>query len=140
MNGKFVRCFLLFLTGGIVYFYFEILVRGYSHISMFLLGGICFLLVGTLGTYILNKRMHFLYRLAIIMLSSTAIITTLELFTGLIVNVYMELAVWDYSKMSFNYMGQICLLYSILWGILGLVCVYIYGIIDKFVFEGTTEE
>ena len=37
---------IMFLTGGFLYVGIEILQRGYSHISMLLAGGLCFLLVG----------------------------------------------------------------------------------------------
>ena len=37
---------IMFLTGGFLYCGIEILYRGYSHISMLLAGGLCFMLVG----------------------------------------------------------------------------------------------
>ena len=37
---------IMFFTGGFLYCALEILMRGYSHISMLLAGGICFVLVG----------------------------------------------------------------------------------------------
>ena len=55
MKKIIVHDFLILLTGGIVYFYFEIFVRGFSHISMFILGGMCFLLVGKIGNKILQN-------------------------------------------------------------------------------------
>lgn len=136
MNKSSAQSLVVFLTGGIIYFYFEILVRGYSHVSMFLLGGLCFYLVGRVGNYVLIKDMGFVAKLLIIMIISGCIITSLEFLTGLIVNVYMKLEVWDYSNMKMNFMGQICLLYTELWALLGLPCVYFYGMLDKFVLEG----
>ena len=135
MNAKCSKILLIYLTGGIIYFYFEILVRGYSHISMFLLGGLCFYLVGTIGNLVLIKKLDFLKKLILIMSISGCIITFLELLTGLLVNVYFDLHVWDYSSMKMNYMGQICMLYSVLWALLGLPCVYFYGLINKFIIE-----
>ena len=49
------------------------------------------------------------------MVLSTFIITGLELITGLIVNVWLGWDIWDYSDLPYNYKGQICLLYSVLW-------------------------
>lgn len=135
MNAKCSKILLIYLTGGIIYFYFEILVRGYSHISMFLLGGLCFYLVGTIGNLVLIKKLDFFKKLILIMSISGCIITFLELLTGLLVNVYFDLHVWDYSSMKMNYMGQICMLYSVLWALLGLPCVYFYGLINKFIIE-----
>ncbi|MBQ9934480.1 MAG: hypothetical protein IJO70_01410 [Lachnospiraceae bacterium] len=133
MKKKIIHDFLILLTGGIVYFYFEIFVRGFSHISMFLLGGVCFLLVGKAGNKLLNNENQLMIRMLMIMFISGMIITVLELITGFIVNVYLKLEVWDYSNINLNYKGQICLLYSLLWSLLGLPCVYFYGIIDKFI-------
>ncbi len=135
MRKKIVHDFLMLLTGGIVYFYFEIFVRGYSHISMFVLGGVCFLLVGKAGNRVLKDNNEVLIKIIKIMLISGMIITTLELLTGYIVNIYLRLMVWDYSNMNFNFKGQICLLYSLLWSLLGLPCVYFYGIIERCVLE-----
>ena len=42
---------LLFLIGGLVYAWIEILWRGYTHWSMFVLGGICFIIMGLLNEY-----------------------------------------------------------------------------------------
>lgn len=124
---------VMFLTGGIIYFYFEILVRGYSHLSMFVLGGICFFLVGRLGNAVLLGSGNLLLKLIKIMALSGVLITFLELLTGLLVNVVMGLKVWDYSQMKYNFMGQVCLLYSLIWSLLGLPCVYFYGIIKNFI-------
>jgi len=49
------------------------------------------------------------------MVLSTFIITGLELITGLIVNVWLGWDIWDYSDLPYNFKGQICLLYSVLW-------------------------
>ena len=46
---------------------------------------------------------------------STVIITVVELITGLIVNIGLKLDVWDYSKYPYNFMGQICVRYTIIW-------------------------
>lgn len=135
-----IEAFIMFLTGGIIYFYFEIFVRGYSHISMFLLGGVCFCIVGRMGEYILQLRIAMRYRLTLIMLSASSVITVLELITGIVVNKYMDLLVWDYSSMKYNFLGQICLLYSLLWALLGLPCVYLYSIINRFIIEVEDEK
>ena len=40
---------ILFIIGGLIYVGIEILARGFSHWSMFILGGICFVIVGLLN-------------------------------------------------------------------------------------------
>ena len=98
-------CFLFYL-GGAAYFILELLWRGSSHGSMFLLGGICFLLIGTL-----SRKLPL--PLWLLLLLSSGLVTGLELLTGLLVN--RDYSVWDYRAMPYNYLGHICLNYSLLW-------------------------
>lgn len=108
----------LWLIGGLIYYSIEILWRGYSHPSMMMLGGICFVVVGSLNNYFTWER-----ALISQMVISAVVITVLELITGLIVNKYLNWGVWDYSQMPYNFMGQICLLYTNLWFLLSLVAI-----------------
>ena len=93
----------------------EIVSRGFSHISMLAAGGICFVLIGLLNEV-------YSWNMAIIsqMVISSLIITLVELVTGLIVNVWLKLNVWDYSGHAYNLFGQICLLYTNFWFYLSL--------------------
>ena len=108
----------LFLVGGTLYYFIEILFRGFSHPSMFICGGICFLFVG-----LLNEFKAFKIPLVWQMLIASIIITSIEFITGLIVNVWLGLNVWDYSSRPFNVLGQICLLYTVLWFFLSLAAI-----------------
>ncbi|MBE5933405.1 MAG: hypothetical protein E7263_08315 [Lachnospiraceae bacterium] len=140
MKDNIPKTIIMFLTGAITYFYFEIFMRGYSHISMFILGGLCFCLVGNIGLLMMRINWSLVVRLIMIMLMSSCVITFLELITGIIVNIRLDLSVWDYSQLKYNYRGQICLLYSAIWSILGLPCVFYYGIIEKFVIGSGRKE
>src|SRR5699024_9184899 len=103
---------LLFLTGGNLYYLIEILWRGYYHIGMLILGGLCFILIGSINEYYFKyRRSPLLFQLVIFCL----IITILELVFGLILNIWLGLNIWDYSHLEYNFMGQICLKYSVLW-------------------------
>ncbi len=108
----------LFLLGGFLYYFLEIGVRGYSHYSMIICGGLAFLLSG-----MINQMFGFQVALISQMVLSACIITVLELVTGLIFNVWLGIGVWDYSDVPYNLMGQICLPYSMLWLILSLACI-----------------
>lgn len=110
----------LFLLGGFLYYFLEIAVRGYSHYSMIICGGLAFLLSG-----MINQVMGFQVALISQMVLSACIITFLEFVTGLVVNVWLGIGVWDYSAMPYNVMGQICLPYSLLWMVLSLVCIFL---------------
>lgn len=110
----------LFLLGGFLYYFLEIAVRGYSHYSMIICGGLAFLLSG-----MINQVFGFQVALISQMVLSACIITVLEFVTGLIFNVWLGIGVWDYSTMPYNLMGQICLPYSMLWLILSLACIFL---------------
>ena len=95
----------LFLVGGSGYVGLEFLWRGRSHISMFLAGGICFLLLGQL------ERARFSVFMKCLL--GAVIITAVELLVGLMTN--RDHQVWDYRQMPYNFLGQVCLSYSLLW-------------------------
>lgn len=95
----------LFFVGGFGYVGLELLWRGRSHISMFLAGGLCFLLLGQLD----RTRLSFSAKC----LLGAVIITAVELLAGLLTN--RDHQVWDYRQMPFNFLGQVCLSYSLLW-------------------------
>lgn len=102
---------VLFLIGGRLYTWIEVLWRGFSHWTMFILGGACFVIMGLLNEY------KFKWRDSLIVQSivSAVIITIFEFVTGCIVNIWLGWAIWDYSELPFNICGQICLPYFLLW-------------------------
>ncbi len=97
---------ILFYLGGAAYFILEILWRGRSHSSMFLLGGLCFLGIGAIDRRC--KKLPFFAQLIL----CSALITGLELLTGLLVN--RDYTVWDYRQRH-HFLGQICIEFSLLW-------------------------
>lgn len=116
---KFIYNLILGLIGGFLYYGLEILYRGYSHYTMIILGGICFFIIGLLNENIFNWDMSIPSQ----MLFSSIIITLLELLFGIILNLWLELDIWDYSKEPYNLFGQICLLYSVFWHWLSLIAI-----------------
>ncbi len=122
-----LKYILLFFVGGYSYCGVELLFRGYSHMSMLIAGGICFILIG-----LLNEA--FPQKIAIIsqMVISAVIITVVEFIAGLVVNVWLGLKVWDYSELPYNFMGQICLLYTFIWFILSLAAILLDDYLKYF--------
>ncbi len=119
-SNKTLKYLLLFLIGGFAYGAIENLSRGYSHISMFIAGGICFILIGEL-----NERVSWDFSLVGQMAISAVIITVVEFITGLIVNVWLKLNVWDYSDLPYNIMGQVCLLFTNIWFFISLFAIFL---------------
>ena len=108
---------ILFLIGGRLYTWIEILWRGGTHWSMFILGGICFVIMGLLNEY----RFEWNESLVKQCVMSAVIITVLEFFTGILLNIALKWNVWDYSNMPFNLYGQICMPFFFLWILLSAV-------------------
>ena len=111
----------LFLVGGSGYVGLELLWRGRSHISMFIAGGICFLLLGRIDRTKLSPSSKCLL--------GAATITGVELLAGLLAN--RDHRVWDYRQMPYNFMGQICLSYSLLWIPVSLGAMWLYRLLNK---------
>ena len=102
--------------GSIIYMSLEILWRGYTHWTMGVLGGICFICLG-----LINELLSWETPLVLQMFIGGTIITVLEFITGCIVNLWLGWNVWNYSELPFNLWGQISLFSSIGWIGLSLV-------------------
>jgi hypothetical protein len=103
----------LFLTGGIVYPALEVLCRGKTDFSMAVAGGLCVCLIDSVCNDRLKNE-----SLPIKCFAGSGVITTVEFWTGVLVNMVLKLNVWDYSKMPMNILGQICAPFSLLWCLL----------------------
>ena len=111
MNHRLLNKYLfLFGVGGLLYILIELIWRGRSHWTMFLLGGICFVFLG-----LINEVLSWQMPLWQQMIIGAIGITILEFVTGFIVNLWLGWGVWDYSGMPGNLLGQICPQYFVLW-------------------------
>lgn len=108
---KFIRPLILILVGGLLYLLIEILFRGYSHWTMFIVGGLCFYFVGLINETNISWDMSIWLQAFIGM----CVITAVEFISGFILNIWLGLRIWDYSDLPFNLFGQICLPFSIAW-------------------------
>ena len=120
---KIWKYFILFYMGGMIYAAMEIGWRGWSHGSMFVLGGACFLLLGQLGR--VPRPLPLLPRA----LLGAVVVTALELGCGLLIN--RSYQVWDYRNVPMNFHGQICLPFTALWVVISLVAFSLYDQLDR---------
>ena len=109
----------VFVMGAAGYPMIELMWRRHTHWTMFLAGGVCFLLL-----YVLNTR-HKKLKLWKKCAAGAGIITTVEFLAGCIVNLALGWGVWDYAGVPGNILGQICPLYCLLWAVLCLPVVYL---------------
>ena len=110
ISERVIRNMTLWLWGGFTYYVIELLWRGYSHPSMFIVGGICLLALGGI-----NNELPWEMSLLLQAVIGAVVITVIELLCGLIVNVWLGLNVWDYSNLPLNVLGQISALFCVLW-------------------------
>ena len=112
------KALILSLMGGDLYCMVELIWRGHTHWTMAILGGICFVICGGVNEYLSWET-----PLLLQCLICAILITAAELAAGMVLNVRMGLAIWDYSELPFQYQGQICLGYSCLWYLLSLAAI-----------------
>ncbi|MGN0171775.1 MAG: hypothetical protein ACI39E_03205 [Acutalibacteraceae bacterium] len=127
---RFAKNGLIFAIGGSAYMLLECLWRGYSHWTMFCLGGACFRLIGAIG----QVRLPRIFRCGL----CAAGVTAAELLCGCVVNLWWHMDVWDYSRRPFNVLGQICPLYTLLWGLLSLPVMSLYKVLAQSLRLGQT--
>lgn len=113
--SKFSKYELLFFVGAFLYYFLEVLFRGYSFLTMAICGGLGFLLCGAINEK--DRCMPLVLQMALAAVG----ITMIELIAGLILNVSLGLNMWDYSSMPGNILGQICPQFMVIWFFLSAV-------------------
>lgn len=128
--SRIIKPLILTGMGGLIYSLIEILYRGYTHWTMFFIGGLAFYLIGRINEHIewdmpLYKQMEI----------GAIIITALEFVTGIIVNIILGWNVWDYSDVPFNVLGQICVPFCIVWFFLSLPAIVLDDFLRYLIFK-----
>lgn len=113
-----LKLLVLSLIGGAIYYGIECIWRGYSHWSMAILGGICFIAVGSI-----NELFSWEMPMWKQCLIGAIVVTILEFITGCIVNLWLDWNIWHYER--FDILGQICLPFTFFWFLLSGVAIII---------------
>ena len=100
---------------------------------MFLVGGICFLLIGLIPRLLPGAP-----ELMQAVLGACAV-TAAELVSGLIINDALKLHVWDYSAMPYNFLGQVCMSYFFLWIIVSWMALKLHRLLQRKLFGDKPE-
>lgn len=111
MAARAIKQFTIFSTGALCYGLMEIMNRGFTHITMGLLGGIAFTVIHALN----GDRREGKLRLFPILCVSALFITSIEFLSGEILNRVLQMNIWSYRDVPLNLDGQICLPFSMLW-------------------------
>lgn len=126
----FLKYLFLFVLGGLAYYGIEIAYRGYSHISMFIVGALCFIFIG-----LLNEKLEWDTYVEIQVGIGLAFVLVLEFIAGCILNLWLGLSIWDYSNLPLNLLGQICIPFAILWIPVIIVAILLDDYVRYFCFH-----
>lgn len=119
---------VLFLIGGFIYITIELLFRGFSHWTMFVLGGVCFISLG-----LINEVLSWETPIWLQAIIGGFIITLLEFATGCIVNLCLGWNIWHYTR--FDVLGQICLPFFFIWCLLSVIGIILDDWLRYFLFK-----
>lgn len=119
-----MKTLFLFYFGGATYCTIEVFVREWSHWSMFLLGGLVFVVVGSMNQ-IWGWETGLIKQIA----AGVAVTLAGEFVTGCIVNLWLGWNIWDYSNFPGNILGQICPQFALLWIPLVLIAIVVDDVI-----------
>lgn len=119
----------MWLMGGGIYCLLEVAWRGWTHWTMFLAGGTLFLLIG-----IERGKQKWNWSLIAQSVLAGMTITAGEFLAGCVVNLNLHMCVWDYSNQPYNLLGQVCLIASLGWCLVGLAAVLVYDVLAWLLF------
>lgn len=124
---SFYQIFLLFIFYSFVGWTCEVLYCSISKKKFvnrgFLYGPIC-PIYGCGALIVFSFLMPLADNLVLLFFASMILTTILEYFTSWIMEKLFATKWWDYSNYRFNFHGRVCLLNSVLFGIMGIVAVH----------------
>lgn len=121
-TGQRVLSMLLWSWGGTVYFLLEVAfktLRGEQEQISWTMLVVAMLL--TVAVERCGYQLPWEVPLWLQALACALLVTAVELVSGLILNVWLGLDIWDYSHLPFNLWGQICPQFAAMWWLLCLV-------------------
>lgn len=116
MEKSLIKYFTVFICGAFIYGLIEISNRGFTHISMGLLGGISMIIIHITND-MRREGLNYFVQIGMIAL----FITSIEFVAGEILNVQLKMNIWDYSAVPYNIDGQICLPFVGIWLVLSAI-------------------
>lgn len=118
---------IYFLFGSTLYGLIEIAYRNRTHWTMVVAGGIVLYSVSVISKIFENRSMIFKCALGALL------VTAIELFAGIVINKIFKLNVWDYSNLPFNFLGQICPVFTFLWFLICIPANYLCNSIKTYI-------
>lgn len=125
--GRWVLSMLLWSWGGTVYFLLEVAwktIRGEPERISWTMLVVAILL--TVAVERCGYQLPWDVPLWIQALACASLVTAVEFLSGLIINVWLGLGVWDYSNLPGNILGQICPQFFFIWWILCFIFIPVF--------------
>lgn len=132
---KYLFIFALFSLVGFILEFIYKSITNKQIINPGLLTGPCVTIYGFGGVFlnIICSLIDSNYKIILIFIISSIVLTLLELITGRMILEIFNVKFWDYSNLKLNYKGLICIEFSFIWGILSILFYYfIYPWINNF--------
>lgn len=133
INKQFIAAAATFITSGCIYCLIELLFRGKTAFSMFILAGVCGLIMAGLNN-IFSYDMPFSLQ---VLISSLACIVG-EYVTGMICN--RQFNIWDYRNLPFTFAnGQLNLFFCLAWVFLCIIGIPLLDYVEWEFMGGDTK-
>ncbi len=117
-----VLSMLLWSWGGTVYFLLEVAFKSFTgHPERISWTMLVVAILLTIPVERAGEQLPWAVPLWLQALVCAALVTAVELGAGCVINLWLDLDVWDYTAMPGNLWGQICPQYSAIWWVLCLV-------------------
>lgn len=129
MSKKYASYSMMCMSAGYIYVVIELIYRQRSDVSMMLVASIC-----AVPIIFINNWFTFDIDYLVQILSCSTICTLIELIAGLAVNA--DHSIWDYSEIPFNYRGQICLPFFLVWIVICAIFIVVMDWVEYNVFGG----
>lgn len=126
---RIIKYIVLFITFSALYVWIEIMFRNRSDRSMAFLGGFLGCIIGMCNN-VIPWSMTLVQQSLI---GGFLIVTPMEYIVGKYI-VNQDLSIWDYSNMSWNIDGQICLPFTLIWCIISLGVIILDDYLRYFIF------
>lgn len=127
----FLQIILNFFIGLMVGLFLECIYRSHEHKKLVkpkLVDAQMYALIGAFLTLLSFFEIPLVYELVLIFIIPTFV----EFLTGYLDLRLKKIRLWNYSKEKFNFMGLVCLRFSLYWFLISLI--YYYYIMPKFYF------
>lgn len=130
ISKKFSEYVFFWSLGGTIYYSLELWFRGFSHWSMFVLGGFVLLFCVRQGI-----RMKWTEGLVIQIIRAVIYTVSLEFVTGIVFNKWLRKSIWDYTDQPMNLWGQVCVPFMIIFSGLILLAIVLGGVLSNVLYK-----